>query len=73
MRMKGFSSKWRTWIQTTISGGHVSVKFNDERSPFLVHTKDYDKEIPSRRSFLMLLWISWQFFSRAQEAGQFQG
>jgi hypothetical protein len=30
LRMKGFSSKWISWIKTSISGGSVAVNVNDD-------------------------------------------
>ena len=30
LRMKGFSSKWISWIETFISGGSVAVNVNDD-------------------------------------------
>ena len=30
LRMKGFSSKWCSWINSIMIGGHVGIKVNDE-------------------------------------------
>lgn len=32
--MNGFSPKWYEWIRNIVSGGHVSVKVNDDIGPF---------------------------------------
>jgi hypothetical protein len=34
LRMKGFSSRWCSWIETFMKGGHVAVKVNDQMGPF---------------------------------------
>jgi hypothetical protein len=34
LRMKGFSPKWISWVESFISGGSVAVKVNDEVGHF---------------------------------------
>jgi hypothetical protein len=30
LQMKGFSNQWCQWIDSTIQGGHVGIKINDQ-------------------------------------------
>lgn len=48
LRMKGFSSKWISWIKTFISGGSVAVNVNDDIGD-IFQTK---KRTPTRGSFI---------------------
>jgi hypothetical protein len=41
MRMKGFSTSWCAWIQTTVSRDHIRVKVNDDVCPFFVLTRAF--------------------------------
>ena len=34
LRMKGFSPKWRRWIEEMVTGGSVGIKVNDEIGPY---------------------------------------
>ena len=45
LRMKGFSSKWISWIKTFISGGSVAVNVNDDVGHFFQRKKDSGKGI----------------------------
>lgn len=45
LRMKGFSSKWISWIKTFISGGSVAVNVNDDVGHFFQTKKDSGKGI----------------------------
>jgi hypothetical protein len=46
----------------------LGVKVNDDVGPFLVHTKAYDKVIPSHCSCLTSLPICWQFCFQEQKS-----
>jgi hypothetical protein len=34
LRMKGFSLKWRRWVESMVTGGSVGIKINDEVGPY---------------------------------------
>lgn len=40
LRMKGFSPKWISWVESFISGGSVAVKVNDEVGHFFKTKKE---------------------------------
>ncbi|WVZ79833.1 LOW QUALITY PROTEIN: hypothetical protein U9M48_027365, partial [Paspalum notatum var. saurae] len=66
LRMKGFSSKWISWIETFISGSSVAVNVNDDvEHYFQTKKKASDKEIHFHH-FCSIL-------RRAKLDGQFEG
>jgi hypothetical protein len=46
LRMKGFASKWCSWINSVMIGGHVGIKVNDQVGENFQIKKVCVKEIP---------------------------
>jgi hypothetical protein len=55
--MKGFSSKWISWIKTFISGGSVAVSVNDDIGHYFQTKKAFDKEIHCHL-FCLISWLT---------------
>ena len=55
LRLKGFSSTWRSWIQQVVTKGSVAVKVNDDIGHYFQSKKGLDKEILCHLYFLTLL------------------
>jgi hypothetical protein len=54
LRMKGFSSKWCSWINSVMTEGHVGIKVNDRVGESFKQEKVYAKVIPCLQFFLIL-------------------
>jgi hypothetical protein len=52
--MKGFSSKWCSWINSVMTEGHVGIKVNDRVGESFKQEKVYAKVIPCLQFFLIL-------------------
>jgi hypothetical protein len=57
LRMKGFSPKWISWIESFISGGSVAIKVNDDVGPFFQIKRAFGKETLSPQSYSTLSLI----------------
>ena len=47
LRMKGFSDKWREWVQNFVTGGSVSIKVNDDVGHYFQDEKGITAGWPS--------------------------
>jgi len=52
LRMKGFSQKWCSWIQSFVQGGNVGIKVNDQMGPSK-HEKAFGKVIHCSKYYLI--------------------
>lgn len=74
LRMKGFSPKWISWIESIISGGSVAIKVNDDVGRFFQTKKDLRQGDPlSPILFNLIADMLAIMIQRAQLAGQIDG
>jgi len=74
LRMKGFSSKWISWIQSFISGGSVVVNVNDDIGHYFQTKKGIRQGDPlSPLLFNIMVDMLKVFISRAKLDGQIEG
>ena len=74
LRMKGFSSKWISWIKTFISGGSVAVNVNDDIGDFFQTKKGLRQGDPlSPLLFNIMEDMLQVFISRAKTDEQVVG
>ena len=72
--MKGFSSKWISWIETFISGGSVAVNVNDDVGHYFQTKKGLRQGDPlSPLLFNIMVDMLKVFISRAKLDGQVVG
>jgi hypothetical protein len=72
--MKGFSSKWISWIKTFISGGSVAVNVNDDIGHYFRTKKGLRQGDPlSPLLFKIMVDMLKVFISRTKLDGQFEG
>jgi hypothetical protein len=74
LRMKGFSTKWISWIKSFISGGSYAVNVNDEIGHFFQTRKGLRQGDPlSPILFNVVADMLSILINRAKEEGQFDG
>lgn len=74
LRMKGFSPKWISWVESFISGGSVAVKVNDEVGHFFQTKKGVRQGDPlSPILFNIIADMLTVLINRAKEDGQIAG
>lgn len=74
LRMKGFSPKWISWVESFISGGSVAVKVNDEVGHFFQTEKVVRQGDPlSPILFNIIADMLTVLINRAKEDGQIVG
>jgi ribosomal protein L21E len=73
LRMKGFSPKWRKWIQSFMEGDHVGVKINDQVKKNFQTKKGFDRGSLSSILFNIVGDMLAILIKRAKIEGQIAG
>ena len=72
--MKGFSPKWRRWIEEMVTGGSVGIKVNDEIGPYFQTKRDLCQGDPmSPILFNIVADMLALIINRAKADGQIRG
>ena len=70
LRMKGFSAKWCSWVESFVKGGSVGIKVNDDLGSFFQTYKGLRQGDPmSPILFNLVVDMLTIFISRAKEEG----
>uniref|UniRef100_A0A453KU06 Reverse transcriptase domain-containing protein n=1 Tax=Aegilops tauschii subsp. strangulata TaxID=200361 RepID=A0A453KU06_AEGTS len=74
LRMKGFSDKWRQWIQNFVTGGSVAIKVNDDLGHYFQTKKGLRQGDPmSPMLFNIVVDMLAILIERAKQDGQIAG
>jgi mannosylglycoprotein endo-beta-mannosidase len=74
LRMKGFSPKWRRWIQNMVLGGSVGIEVNDDIGPYFQTKRGLKQGDPmSPILFNIITDMLALLINRAKADGQIRG